>query len=141
MNFRHDDTSAGAATIANTQEKLSSQVLVVDDTKEIREVIARCLRRSGYRVLEAEDGLAAQIILSTEHPALVISDLEMPVSDGWDVLAFCHAHQPRLPVLIVSGATLGQRPEIERWAAGVLPKPFDLLRLRTEVERLISHAA
>lgn len=141
MNFRHDDASAGAATIANPPEKRSPQVLVVDDTKEIRDVIALCLRRSGYRVLEAKDGLAAQIILFTEHPDLVISDLEMPVSDGWDVLTFCHAHQPGLPVLIVSGASLGQRPEIERWAAGILPKPFDLLRLRTEVQRLISHAA
>ena len=141
MNSRHDDFSAGATTIATSEEKSPPTVLVVDDTKEIRELIASCLRRRGYLVLEAEDGLAAQMILHTEHPALVISDLEMPVSDGWDVLAFCHAHQPGLPVLIVSGATMGRHPDAERWAAGVLPKPFDLVRLHAEVERLVSHAA
>jgi CheY-like chemotaxis protein len=136
MTFRHDDPSWGATAIAYSDEKLPPQVLVVDDSKEVREFITLLLRLSGYRVLKAEDGLAAQNILMIEHPALVISDLEMPISDGWDVLAYCHAQHPDMPVLIISGAALGQRPEIECWAAGFLLKPFSLARFRAEVQRL-----
>ena len=117
------------------------KVLVVDDTKDIRDCISFLLRTSGYRVLEAEDGLAAQLILLNERPALVISDLEMPVCDGWDVLAYCHAKLPATPVLIISGAVFGQRPGIERWAAGFLPKPFSIGRFRREIQRLIPVAA
>lgn len=125
----------------DSDENLPAQVLVVDDAREVRGTIAVILRVSGYRVLEAEDGLAAQKILVNEHPALVISDLEMPDGDGWGVLAFCHEQRPDLPVLILSGAGLGRRPEIERLAAGFLPKPFSFQRLRAEVQRLVSRAA
>ena len=141
MNFRHDDPSVGAAAIGNFEGEQAPPVLVVDDSKDVRDCISSFLRSSGYRVIQAEDGLAARSVLSSEHPVLVISDLEMPVSDGWDVLTYCHAHCPTLPVMIVSGAALGQRPEIECWAAGFLPKPFSVSRFRAEVQRLISRAA
>ena len=76
-----------------------------------------------------------------EQPALVISDLEMPVSDGWEVLTYCHTHCPDTPVMIVSGAVLGRHPEIEGWAASFVSKPFCIDRFRSEVERLISRVA
>lgn len=141
MNFRHDDASESATTTPFPDKKLPPQVLVVDDAKEIRDSITIILRASGYGVLEAEDGFAAQAILRTRQPSLVISDLEMPVCDGWDVLEYCHAQHPNLPVLIMSGAALGRRPEIERLAAGFLAKPFSLERFRGEIHRLIYRAA
>ncbi len=141
MNFRHDEPGAGAKTIELIEEKLPLQVLVVDDSRDIREFVALLLRLSGYRVIKAANGRAAQDILRTELPALVISDLEMPVCDGWEMLAHCHAKYPALPVLILSGAGLGRRPEVEGWAAGYLQKPLDLVRFHDEVERLTSRAA
>ena len=140
MNLRHDDASAGATVIGYSDEK-QPQVLVVDDAKDVRDYIGFFLRSRDYRVLEAKDGLGAQSILRIEHPALVICDLEMPVSDGWEVLTYCHTHCPDTPVMIVSGAAFGRHPEIERWAACFLPKPFSVARLRDELERLISRAA
>ena len=141
MNFRQDGFAMGATAIGYSDEKLPPQVLVVDDTKEIRDSITIILRASGHGVLEAEDGLAAQTILMNERPALVISDLEMPVCDGWELLEYCHEQHPDVPVLIISGAALGRRPEVERWAAGFLLKPFSLSRFRTEVQRLVLRAA
>ncbi len=141
MNFGHDDAALGARIAAPAAPIAPPQVLVVGDFKDVRDCIGVILRSGGYRVLEAEDGLEAQLILSNAHPDLVISDLEMPVSDGWDVLTFCHAQHPGTPVLIVSGGALGQRPDIECWAAGFLPKPFDLARFRAELHRLIPLAA
>ena len=141
MTLRHDEASAGAATDRDSREKLPPQVLVVDDAAAVRGCVAFALRASGYRVREAADGLAARFVLMDEQPALVISDLEMPVCDGWEVLRYCHAQHPEMPVLVISGAGLGRRPEIERWAAGFLPKPFSIARVRTEVQRLLSRAA
>ena len=141
MSFRHDDASFGATAIQSFDRKLPPQVLVVDDAFEIRNCLGFLLRADGYRVLEAEDGRIAQTILRLEHPTLVISDLEMPVCDGWDLLRYCHAQHPYLPVLIVSGSDLGKHPEIECWAAGILPKPFSFVRFRAEVQRLVFQAA
>jgi CheY-like chemotaxis protein len=141
MSIRHDDSSVGATTNALSAEKRSPQVLVVDDAESVRYCIAFILRGSGYEVLEAKNGLAAQTILKTEHPALVISDLEMPVCDGWSLLTYCHTEHPDLPVLVVSGGSEGKRPEIECWASGFLPKPFGIVEFHTEVQRLISQAA
>jgi DNA-binding NtrC family response regulator len=141
MNLRHDDAATGATVIAPFEEKLPPQVLVVDDSREVREFVGLLLRLNGYRVLMAADGSAAQGILKTEKPDLVISDLEMPGCNGWDVLAYCHAWHPNLPVLIVSGGGFGQRPRIEAWAAGYLPKPLNLARFHDEVNRLVSRTA
>ena len=140
MNLHHDEAVLSDIPIILATEALPPQVLVVDDTMEIRYCLAAFLRAKGYRVLEAENGLAAQMILTAEHPSLVISDLEMPISNGWDVITYCHTHCPEIPVMILSGA-LGKRPEIESWAAGSLIKPFSLPCLRAEVERLIDLAA
>jgi CheY-like chemotaxis protein len=141
MSIRHDDASVGATAIPSFDKNLPLQVLMVDDVVEIRYWHTFFLRASGYQVLEAEDGLAAQMILMTEHPALVIGDLEMPICSGWDLLAYCHAEHPDLPVLITSGAALGKRPEIECLASGFAPKPFCLPQFRAEVQRLVSRAA
>ena len=141
MNFRHAESAAVATAIVSIEEKLSPQVLVVDDSRDVREFVALLLRLSGYRVLKASDGNSARDILKTEHPDLVISDLEMPAGDGWDVLTYCHAQHPDLPVLIVSSATFGRRPDVESWASGYLPKPLNLVRFHDEVQRLLSRAA
>ncbi len=141
MNLRPDIAARSAAEIFSAEKKLPLQVLVVDDSRDIRGLIALLLRKQGYRVLEAEDGLAAQVILMTEHPALVISDLQMPLCDGWEILSYCHARHPEIPVLIVSGTAWGQRPEIECWAAGFLPKAFRIEQFHSEIQRLVGQAA
>ena len=141
MILRHDLPSVGATLSDYSAEEMSPQVLVVDDTKQIRELLGAILRTCGCRVLEAEDGLAAQDIVESAHPALVISDIEMPVSTGWDLLTYCHDHYPDLPVMLVSGNFQKMRPEIECWAADIVAKPFDLERLRTQIQRLVYRAA
>ena len=141
MSIGHDDAPIGATARPSFEGKTPPMVLVVDDSVEIRNYLSLVLRANGYRVLAAEDGLAAQIILRLEHPTLVISDLDMPVCDGWDLLVYYHAQHPDLPILIISGAALGKHPEIECLAAGFVPKPVDFVRMRTEIQRLISQAA
>lgn len=142
MQLRHA-TSAIGATISSalSTQPSSDQVLVVDDSRDIRELIALLLRLGGYEVFTAENGADAKAILEVRSPALVISDLEMPICDGWELLSHCHLNHPAMPVLIMSGRTPGLRPDIEHWAAGFLAKPFALEKLQDKVERLIKCAA
>jgi two-component system C4-dicarboxylate transport response regulator DctD len=141
MNIRQDDPDVGAVTLNPGESGGQPQVLVVDDSKVIRDTIVWMLRVSGYRALAAENGFAAQLLLMAEHPILIISDLNMPLGDGWELLTFCHKHCPEVPVMIVSGEGLGRHPEIERWAAGFLAKPFDFQKFQDAVGQLISRAA
>jgi len=60
-------------------------VLVVDDSITVRRVTQRLLQREGYRVALASDGLQALERLQQERPALVLSDIEMPRMDGFDL--------------------------------------------------------
>jgi chemosensory pili system protein ChpA (sensor histidine kinase/response regulator) len=60
-------------------------VLVVDDSITVRRVTQRLLKREGYRVALAADGLQALESLMEEKPAVVLSDIEMPRMDGFDL--------------------------------------------------------
>jgi chemosensory pili system protein ChpA (sensor histidine kinase/response regulator) len=60
-------------------------VLVVDDSITVRRVTQRLLKREGYRVALAADGLQALEKLLEEKPAVVLSDIEMPRMDGFDL--------------------------------------------------------
>ncbi|HEY1102969.1 MAG TPA: response regulator, partial [Burkholderiaceae bacterium] len=61
-------------------------VLVVDDSVTVRRVTQRLLQREGYRVALAADGLQALKLLQGERPLVVLSDIEMPRMDGFDLL-------------------------------------------------------
>jgi two-component system chemotaxis sensor kinase CheA len=80
------------------------RVLVVDDTQFFRDVVARLLVEHGYRVSTAEQGEDALALLACEEFDLVVSDLEMPVMDGWRLAtAIRHAsHTSTLPLLALS---------------------------------------
>ncbi len=65
---------------------LAPLVLVVDDSITVRRVTQRLLLREGYRVALAADGLQALERLQEERPAVVLSDIEMPRMDGFDLV-------------------------------------------------------
>ena len=114
-------------------------VLVVDDSSDMRELLVQMLSSFGYRATAVADGLEAKVYLHEHRPSLVVSDLRMPVCNGWDLLTYCHAHFPDLPILLMSGDSLGTKPEIEAWAAGYLTKPIDFGSFREHVTRLLAH--
>jgi CheY-like chemotaxis protein len=76
-------------------------------------------------------------VIAIDPPALLITDLNMTSGDGWELIAFCSARYPQLPILIVSGLPPGTRPEIECYARGYLTKPFGNRTLLAEVARFL----
>jgi chemosensory pili system protein ChpA (sensor histidine kinase/response regulator) len=79
-------------------------VLVVDDSITVRRVTQRLLQRDGYRVALASDGLQALEQLALETPALVLSDIEMPRMDGFELVRSLRndARWRALPVVMIT---------------------------------------
>jgi chemosensory pili system protein ChpA (sensor histidine kinase/response regulator) len=70
----------------STAIALAPLVLVVDDSITVRRVTQRLLKREGFRVALANDGLHALEVLAQEKPDVVLSDIEMPRMDGFDLV-------------------------------------------------------
>jgi len=71
---------------ARNEQPALPLVLVVDDSLTVRRVTQRLLTREGYRVTLAKDGLEALEKMAEETPAVVLSDIEMPKMDGFDLV-------------------------------------------------------
>ncbi|MEG0317116.1 MAG: response regulator, partial [Comamonas sp.] len=79
-------------------------VMVVDDSITVRRVSQRLLQREGYRVVTAADGLQALEKLQDEVPCVVLSDIEMPRMDGFDLLRNIRAQErlQQLPIIMIT---------------------------------------
>jgi chemosensory pili system protein ChpA (sensor histidine kinase/response regulator) len=85
-------------------EPLAPLVLVVDDSLTVRRVTQRLLMREGYRVALAKDGLEGLERLAEERPAVLLSDIEMPRMDGFDLVRNVRS-DPKLadlPVIMIT---------------------------------------
>lgn len=111
-------------------------VLVVDDSITVRRVTQRLLQREGYRVSLAADGLQALERLQQERPAVVLSDIEMPRMDGFDLARNIRADSAlaELPIIMITSRIAEKHRDYAR-TLGVnhyLGKPYseeELLRL------------
>lgn len=79
-------------------------VLVVDDSITVRRVTQRLLKREGYRVALANDGLQALERLQEEVPAVILSDIEMPRMDGFDLARNIRADERtrEVPIIMIT---------------------------------------
>jgi chemosensory pili system protein ChpA (sensor histidine kinase/response regulator) len=124
---------ASAAADAVVQAPL---VLVVDDSLTVRRVTQRLLVREGYRVTLAKDGLEGLERLAEERPAVLLSDIEMPRMDGFDLVRNLRgdARLADLPVIMIT-SRIAQKHRDYAAELGVnhyLGKPYseeDLLAL------------
>lgn len=117
-------------------------VLVVDDKTAIREVVVEVLS-SYYHVVEASDGEEA-IELMTENPAdVVILDINMPQTDGWEALRVITDPDNGWPDTKIVMLTVHNEPEnaMKAWAIGAhyyLPKPFNTAQLLQTVQKALN---
>ena len=119
--LRQTALAAGAAAEASGQPAqglvgAANQVpliLVVDDSITVRRVTQRLLKREGYRVALAADGLQALERLQEEKPTLVLSDIEMPRMDGFDLARNIRGddHLKDLPIIMITSRIAGKHRE------------------------------
>lgn len=77
-------------------------LLLVDDNRDYRILLARMLQRAGFIVQEAEDGSIALELLSREVPQVLITDWQMPGLDGAELVAIARGRWPGLPIVAIS---------------------------------------
>ena len=103
-------------------------ILVVDDSITVRRVTQRLLKREGYRVVLANDGLHALEKLREERPTLVLSDIEMPRMDGFDLVRTIRgdAALRTLPVIMITSRIAQKHRDLaaELGVDHYLGKPF-----------------
>lgn len=113
-------------------------ILIVDDEKNIREGLARALRRNG-EVLVAESGVTALELLSTHSVDVMLSDLRMPGMDGLTLMQRALARTPNLIcILLTAYGNIETAVEaMRRGAADFLTKPVNLDQLELVLKRVL----
>lgn len=117
-------------------------VLVVDDSRTILKLVEGGLAKAGYQVITALNGDAALKVLKERKPDLIISDLDMPVMDGFE-LRDRIIEDPKMssiPFIVMSANNdrASMRNMVERGAAAYLVKPFNMEQLIMLTEKMLS---
>lgn len=116
-------------------------ILVVEDDKHTRKLLETILKREGYSVLKAEDGIKAMEVLDNHHVDLIILDIMMPNMDGYEFAQELRDADCMIPILM---ATAKQLPEDKKrgFIVGTddyMTKPIDteemLLRIKALLRR------
>jgi two-component system, NtrC family, response regulator PilR len=134
-------TAASNTAAAEPSDRRQPRILVVDDERSMRELLAIVLRREGYDVLLAETGRGAIETLEREPIDLLISDLKMPDLSGVEVLrAAKRVDQDILGIMITAFASTETAVEAMRLGAcDYLSKPFDIDLLKMKVREKIEN--
>ena len=115
-----------------------NKIMVIDDDSNIRELIRLILKKEGFEVLEAIDGVDALAKLENSKVDLIILDIMMPNMDGW---GFCKEARKfwDLPILILTakGETSQKVKGFELGADDYLTKPFEPAELTARVKALL----
>jgi chemosensory pili system protein ChpA (sensor histidine kinase/response regulator) len=145
LNGEHSGEQASAQGAQNAvlaepaQAAKAALVLVVDDSLTVRRVTQRLLVREGYRVVTAKDGLDAIARLAEERPAVLLSDIEMPRMDGFDLLRNVRADPALadLPVVMITSRIAQKHRDYaaELGADHYLGKPYSEEELLSLVAR------
>ncbi|MCW8922168.1 MAG: response regulator [Gammaproteobacteria bacterium] len=125
-----------------------AKILVVEDDKFLREMLALVFEEEGYQADAVADGEAAWERLNKQHYALLITDMYMPKMNGVELVTKCQKSFPEIKTVVISGG--GREVEAEHGKGRVklynkeiqadifLKKPYNLDEMFTIVDRLLS---
>jgi len=123
----------------------SARILVVDDEIDISTILTLALRRAGYEVTTAADGLEAIAEIHREAPDLILLDVMMPRADGLETLRRIREHGPsaHVPVIMLTArAALADKMHgFERGADDYVAKPFEPAEVLARVQVLLRRSA
>ena len=121
--------------------KNSSQIVVVDDQPDIREMTALVLEGAGYEVVTKATGIEALEYLACHTCQLVLLDINMPDMDGWETLRLIRADDDlsELPVVMFSVKNEVQDRVLgmQEGAVDYITKPFEVDQLLYRVRRVL----
>ncbi len=103
----------------------SPRILLVEDDDDLRELCAQFLTCQGFQVYAASDAICGFTCACRERPDLIVTDMQMPVADGWELIRRVKAdtRTKAIPVLIMSGLPSDAVPYKHLNCIGFLRKP------------------
>lgn len=117
------------------------RILIADDNRQIRMLVAAALRSLGHELLMAEDGEEALEMATASPPDLVLLDVQMPGLDGFEVLRFLRARPEtavmKVVMLTADAQAVDKLRGAELGADGYVVKPFSPSALRETVRRVL----
>jgi CheY-like chemotaxis protein len=115
-------------------------ILIVEDDSALLKVLSTYLKKAGATVFQATNGQEAYQIVETENIHFVLSDVQMPIMNGVELLKKIRVTKPIIPiVLLATGqAELTKDDALKFGASGLIHKPFKLLSLHDEIVRLMN---
>ncbi len=120
------------------------RILIMDDDVGFRDLLRIHLSAAGYQVRVAEDGVAGGRALLEQTPDLIVSDLNMPYLDGFELLSLLHADPgtASIPVILLSGRSDGDTmaKAVELGASDYLTKPVTRDQLLESIEACLSRS-
>lgn len=124
------------------EEEVTVRLLVVDDSSTMRRILRNNLKSLGFEdIIEAENGEGALARLQSEKVDMVITDWNMPVMSGLELVTAIRGNPTlkQTPVLMVT--TVAEKDEIVKaMQAGVtnyVVKPFDAATLKNKIDRML----
>ncbi len=124
----------------STRSVDSTPILLVEDKDSLRAMLRRSLEAQGHVVVEATDQPGATSAIQQTRPDLVISDLRLPVGDGFGVLRAAKEIDPDLPVIVMTayGSIQDAVAAMKEGALDFLAKPIDPDHLALLVDRALA---
>src|SRR5690242_17983858 len=108
----------------------TGSVLVVDDQRDIVDLIVDVLRDEGYTVHGLTDGAAALAAIEEQPPALILLDMFMPQMTGIELWRYLQSHNlADIPVVLMTASPSAAENLLAQGATDYLAKPFDLDQL------------
>ena len=113
-------------------------VLVVEDDTAVRTAVRRYLKSQGHHVVEAADGIEGLTRLKAQTVDLVVTDVQMPRMNGFELIQRVRQEMPEMPIVVMT-AVRGAANDLEHELGiqCVLTKPFELEDLSNAVRQAL----
>ena len=133
-------------TVQKIRAKSSSQkertIMLVDDSRPIRIMIQKGLLEAGFRVIPAENGKEALALLSKNRPDLILTDINMPEMDGFQLCEVVRSDPEYATIPFVVMSTINDRAQmreiIKYGATDYMVKPFNVDEMVIHIERFLA---
>jgi two-component system chemotaxis response regulator CheY len=120
---------------------MAKRILTIDDSKTIRDMLRMTLAGAGFEVIQAVDGQDGVEVMDREKVDLVITDINMPRMNGYEVVRHLRGNpvHKSLPILVLTTESDSDKKNLAReaGATGWMVKPFDPDRLLETVRKVI----
>ena len=118
---------------------MKEDILIVDDSKDMLEVLSRQLSSNGFNTFQATNVVDAVDLLKLSIPKLLITDIQMPGVDGGKLVKYAQKNFPELPILVITGyPSIDAAVEVLKdGTVDYLTKPFTKAELADTVNKLL----